>query len=69
MAKVSAAGMEVSKNVGKNGSADFVLNSIYGNPVGSLDLLVQLPDVQTATDLEEFWAILAIDELTIERLR
>ncbi len=69
LVKVSTAGKEVSKNVDKNESADFTLESIYANPVGNLDVLVQLPDVQTFADLEKFWTILAIDELTIERLQ
>ena len=69
MARVSVAGKVVSKSVGKNGSADFVLDSIYAGPVGNLDLLVELPEVRTAADQERFYSILAIDELTIERLR
>ena len=69
LAKVSTAGKEVSKNINKNGSTDFILESIYANSVDNLDLLVQLPDVQTAADLQRFYTILAIDELTIERLR
>ena len=69
MAKVSAPGKTVSRSVAKNGSADFIIESIYAGPMGNLELLVQLPEVQTAIDQERFYSILAIDELTIERLR
>jgi hypothetical protein len=69
LVKVSTHGKEISKNVDKNNSTDFILDSIHATPAGNLEVLVQLPDVQTSADLEKFWTILAIDELTIERLQ
>lgn len=69
LVKVSTNGKEVSKNVEKNESADFIFKSVYANSTCSVDFLVQLPDVQTPADLKRFWTILAIDELTIERLQ
>jgi len=67
LAKVSADEREVSKKVKRNGSTDFILDSVYARTSGSLDLLVQLPEVQTCAELKRFWTILAIDEITIER--
>ena len=67
LVKVSMAGKETSKNIEKNGSAEFTLESIYLKPSDDLEILVHLPDVQTPADLKRFWTILAIDELTIER--
>ena len=69
LVKVSTPEKEISKNVHKNKSSDFILGSIYANPAGNLEVIVQLPDVQTSADLRKFWTILAIDELTIERLQ
>lgn len=69
LAKVSTAEKEVSNNVKRNGSTDFILDSVYAHTSGSLDLLIQLPKVQTDAELSRFWTILAIDELTIERCK
>ena len=67
LAKVSTAKAEVSKKVVRNGSTDFVLDSVYAGPTNDLEIVVQLPDVKTDVELNSFWTILAIDELNIER--
>lgn len=69
LAKVSTAEKEVSEKVKRNGSTDFILDTVYARTSGNLDLLVQLPEVQTCAELRRFWTILAIDEITIERCR
>jgi hypothetical protein len=60
---------EMTKSIDRNGSTDFVFESVYASSSGCLNLLVKLPEVQTDVELKRFWTILAIDELTIERLR
>ena len=67
LAKISTAEREVSKKVKRNGSTDFILDSIYARTSGNLDLLVQLPGVQTDAELHRFWTTLAIDQIIIER--
>lgn len=67
LAKVSTAEREISKKVKRNGSTDFVIDSIYARTSGNLDLLVNLPEVQTDAELDRFWTTLAVDQITIER--
>lgn len=69
LVKVSTAEKEISKKAKRNESTDFIFDTVYAHTSGNLDLIVQLPEVQTDTELNRFWTILAIDEITIERCR
>ena len=69
LAKVSTVHKEVLKDVNRNGSSDFVIDSVCISPVSNLEILVQLLNVTTDLELKDFHLILAIDELTIERSR
>ena len=68
-ARVMMGNEEVAKDIDRNGSADFAFGSVYATSMRCLELLVELPEIRTDIDLQKFWTILAIDELTIERLR
>lgn len=67
LVKVSNQKEEFAEYVGRNGSKEFIIDSVYAGLQEKYIISVNLPDVGAPKELISFWDILAIDELCIER--
>ena len=58
---------EFSQHIKKNGSSEFIIESVYFGPQRRYVISVCLPEVENLANPGSFSDILAIDEISIER--
>ncbi len=65
----SAVDKRIAHNINRNGSSDFVFESVLRGVIDNFRIAISIPSVKTSIDLKEYSDIVAVDEITIERSR
>ena len=67
LTRVSTQREVFSHHIERNGSNEFIIDSVYSSPQHRYVISVCLPEVGSLPDIRVFPEILSIDEITIER--